>query len=134
MKKSKLLILMLFTCLVSFGQITKQDTILLDDWTFDSDTTVTIDFSQFTWDWSLQVSYSGFTGTKNATVGVFGSNTQNEGFVLYDFNFTDTLTVAADTIIFDADGFNEKWLQLKCVQNSLTTGTIKAELTRFKKR
>ncbi len=134
MKRSKLFILMMFTCLVSFGQITKQDTTLLTDWTFDSDTTVTIDFSQFNYEWNMEVWYKTVSGTKDATVGVYSSNTINKGFVVYDTGFEETLSSAADTLQFESNTFNGKWMRLKCVQNSMTSCVVTAKLTRVKVR
>jgi len=136
MKKSKLILLLLMICTVGFSQIQKFDTTLLTSYTFDGDTTVTVDMQENAFRWSLAIWWTGATGTLDATAQVLSSATQNANFTLYSAAHSVTLPYAAGDTIFTTgdETFNSNWLQLKLTVNNQTTSTFHAKLTRWKER
>ena len=144
MKRSKLIFALLMFAAVCFSQVGHTDTTLLSDYTFDGDTTVTVDMfesakplgNKTPYRWSLAIWWTGATGTLDATVQVLSSATQNDNFTLYSAAHSITLPYAAGDTIFTTgdETFNSNWLQLKLTVNNQTTSTFNAKLTRWKNR
>jgi len=97
-----------------------------------ADTTLTMTYDG-DYRWAVSAVWASGVGTLDATVTVQVSNDRHVNYVSYATNSTKTLSTAAGSWQFEDDILAWRYLRVKVLKNTLTSGTVAIKIVKIQK-